>query len=38
MVNLASSGLEIEPRLAEKLQVFRLERQKAATDSLSRSP
>ena len=37
MVNLASSGLEIESRLAEKLQVFRLERQHAATDFLSRS-
>ena len=38
LVNLASSGLEIESRLAEELQVFRLERQRAATDSLSRSP
>jgi arylsulfatase len=38
MVNLASSGLEIESRLAEKLQVFRLERQHAATDFLSRAP
>ena len=35
-VNLASSGLEIESRLAASLQVFRLERQRAARDSRTR--
>ncbi len=37
-VNLAASGLEIESRMAEKLAIFRLERERAASDSLARLP